>query len=195
MSSAHDRIKKGLAAIVSSILSPVDYFAFYGAKVVSQNGDGSLELTPDDRRMPGLSRVPIRLGIPGSSTTISAGARVMFGFADGKPSRPVVTHWESATVTALKIADPSATQAVVLGTAYRSAEDTMLSSLSSALTALSAHLAAEATVMALFLPPASGAPAVTTATAAATAVASAIASIASFQGGASGYLSTVVKVK
>ncbi len=106
---ASDRAKAGLAAFIRSvvglnILGPrVDYLAAYQCKAVSQNGDGSLELQPDDTRLPGYSKVPIRYGVPGVTATIAAGARVLLEFAGGDPQKPIATVWESASVTLLTI--------------------------------------------------------------------------------------------
>lgn len=98
-----DRIKAGLAAFVGSMLHRIDYFALYPAKVVAQNADGTLELQPDDTRLPSQSKVPIRLGIPDAAVKVSAGARVLMGFAGGRPEEPIATIWESGTVTELRL--------------------------------------------------------------------------------------------
>jgi hypothetical protein len=99
-----DRIKGGLEAFVRSLLHRVDYFALYPAKVVAQNADGTLELQPDDTRIPPHSQVPIRLGIPGATVKVVAGGRVLLGFAGGRPDAPIATLWEGTTVTEIAIA-------------------------------------------------------------------------------------------
>lgn len=98
-----DRMKGGLEAFVRSLLHRLDYFALYPAKVVVQNADGTLELQPDDTRLPPHSQVPIRLGIPGASVKVAVGARVLLGFAAGRPDLPIATLWETGTVTELTI--------------------------------------------------------------------------------------------
>lgn len=84
------------------ILGPrMDYLAKYPATAVTQNGDGTLEIQPDDSRLPSLSSVPIRYGVPGVEARIANGGRVRLEFDAGDPARPIVTVWESASVTAL----------------------------------------------------------------------------------------------
>jgi hypothetical protein len=98
-----DRLKAGLAAFVRAQFPRIDYYAGYWSRVVSQNGDGTLELIPDDARIPGRSNVPIRYGVPGVKATISPGARVLLEFAAGDPSKPFATVWESASVTKMEV--------------------------------------------------------------------------------------------
>jgi hypothetical protein len=74
----------------------------YPAKVVSQSGN-QLELLPDDTRIPPLSNVPMRLGVPGITATVAPGSRVLLGWAAGDPQKPVATLWESSSVTSLNI--------------------------------------------------------------------------------------------
>jgi hypothetical protein len=98
-----DRMKDGLAAWVRSLFSRLDYLALYPSRVVSQNGDGTLELQPDDPRLPGLSGVPVRLGLPGTTVEVQAGARVLLGFEAGDPARPVATLWEGGPLAKLTV--------------------------------------------------------------------------------------------
>lgn len=99
-----DKTKQGLAAFIRSVLSNVDYLAMYPCVIVAQNADGTLELKPDDARLPpGFSKVPLRLGIPGCSVTVAAGSRVMIGWNNGVRSKPFAALFESSTVTQLKL--------------------------------------------------------------------------------------------
>lgn len=82
-----------ITAIVRAALTRVDLFALYGCKVIGQNGDGSLELQPDDPRIPGASQVPIRYGIPGVRVEVAAGSRVMLGWENGDPMVPFAALW------------------------------------------------------------------------------------------------------
>lgn len=99
-----DRVKGPLAAWVRSVFARIDYLARYPARVVAQNAStGALELVPDDPRLPGMSAVPIRYGVPGLRATVAPGARVLVGFAGGDPSKPEAELWESASVTKLEL--------------------------------------------------------------------------------------------
>ena len=85
------------------IVQRVDFLAAYQCTVVSQNGDGSLELQPDDSRLPPYSHVPIRYGVPGVSAQVAAGSRVLLEFASADPQKPIATVWESSSVTQLNV--------------------------------------------------------------------------------------------
>lgn len=104
MAAELDRAKEGLAVFVRRLFARVDYFALYPSKVVAQNADGTLELRPDSDRLPGLSKVPVRLGVPGS-VKVSGGARVLLGFEEGDPGRPIATLWETRTVIEIRLGD------------------------------------------------------------------------------------------
>jgi hypothetical protein len=98
-----DRLTRAVGAIVRHLTAHLDYFALYPSKLVSQNSDGTLELKPDDSRLPGLSKVPIRYGIPGVTVKVASGARVLVGFEGGDPGSPVATLWELGSVTEMTI--------------------------------------------------------------------------------------------
>ena len=72
-----DRLKSSIKAMVRVFSgAELDYFAYYAARVVSQSGN-KLDLTPDDTRIPGMTSVPMRLGIPGITATVEPGSRVL----------------------------------------------------------------------------------------------------------------------
>lgn len=98
-----DRIYSALRKLVDDATARMDYHALYPCDVVKQNADKTLELQPDNPRIPPMSKVPIRLGIPGATVTIEEGARVLLGFAGGDPNRPIASLWESSTITVLTI--------------------------------------------------------------------------------------------
>jgi hypothetical protein len=113
-----DAMKSAFAAFVRGLFPNIDALALYPCRVLAQNADGSLELQPDSDRLPGYSNVPLRLGLPGCSATVAAGARVLLGFENGEPSSPVAMLWGPASATALQLGDGPA-QPVVLATALR----------------------------------------------------------------------------
>lgn len=120
-----DRIKDSLTAFVKSVFSSLDFYAFYRAKVVSQSSDNlKLDLQPDDARFAGgLSGIPLRLGIPGATVTVTPGAYVFVGWDGGDPQKPFCMLWEDgASVTALtfkattvNVGDSAGVQPAVLG--------------------------------------------------------------------------------
>ena len=98
------KLKDTLSAIVEALVGPrLDMRAAYPARVVTQNADGTLDVIPDSSRVPPLTKVPIRYGIPGVSATVANDARVLIEFANGDPSKPYASVWESASVTKLTL--------------------------------------------------------------------------------------------
>ena len=85
--SSLDDLKAWLGGIFATLFSRVDYSAMYGATVAAQNDDGSLELKPSTTRLPPLSNVPIRYGIPAVSVKVNPGALVVVGFDDASPAK------------------------------------------------------------------------------------------------------------
>lgn len=86
------------------VLPRLDPLAFYSARVVRQNEDGTLELKPDEKRFgDGLSAVPIRHGLPGVSVRVKSGARILLGFDGGDVRRPFAALWEPGSLESLTI--------------------------------------------------------------------------------------------
>lgn len=86
-----------------ALLQQPDMLALYVYKVLSQNGDGTLELRSTDARLPDLSRCPVRYGIPGTTGAIPAGCIAVVGFAGGNSEDPYVASWASGTATNLAV--------------------------------------------------------------------------------------------
>jgi hypothetical protein len=120
-----DRARAAFESLVRGVFPDLDFLARYPARVVSQNSDGTLELVPDDQRIPGMSKVPIRYGVPGIKATIAPGGRVLIGFAGGNRDAPEAELWESASVLKFEvnaaeiIVGPGANQPVALATSLR----------------------------------------------------------------------------
>lgn len=85
------------------MLRRTDYHAQYVARVVKQGDDGSLDVIPDNAKIPGMTGVPIRYGVPGIFAKVEPGARVLVGFEGGNPAKPIATVWESASISELRI--------------------------------------------------------------------------------------------
>lgn len=73
------------------------YRALYEYRVVTQSSE-RLNLQPVrvSTGMPELRRVRVRPGVPGCRATHAVGSRVLVGFVDADPSRPVVLAFEDA---------------------------------------------------------------------------------------------------
>jgi hypothetical protein len=138
-----DRLKTSINSYVRDLFPRIDLYAGYWCTVASQNSDGSLELKPDDARLAGYSGVPIRYGVPGVSAKVSSGARCLLEFAGGDSTRPMVTAWEPGTALELDLGSPTATDALVKGTTYRTAEDTLFAAFITAFTAINTAFQAD----------------------------------------------------
>jgi hypothetical protein len=102
--ATQDRLKGGVEKILRAVFGPrIDYLAPYSCVVVAQNGDGTVDIQPDDPRFPGMQHIPIAYGIPGVAATVVSGARCDLVFLAGDPSKPRVTFWEGGSVTKLTI--------------------------------------------------------------------------------------------
>lgn len=82
-----DRLKDSIQRLLKPFLRQLDYSALYGATVASQNADGTLELKSATPKLPHLSSVPIRYGIPGISVKVNPGAMVLVGWENADPSQ------------------------------------------------------------------------------------------------------------
>jgi len=103
VSADWDRVKGPLASFVRSLFPRLVYLGKWPSVVVQQSADGLLELRPDDESMPPLVGVPIRLGIPGASVKVASGSRVLLGFEQGDPRKPVAELWDASTATELRL--------------------------------------------------------------------------------------------
>ncbi|MGZ3454445.1 MAG: hypothetical protein ACXVEF_32865 [Polyangiales bacterium] len=98
-----DRLKGSLVSIIRSVMSEVDYHKPYPARVVLQDPDGSLHLQPDSNKIPGLTGVPIRYGVPGVTARVPAGTRCIVEFENGDSRTPIVTGFEPGTIIELSL--------------------------------------------------------------------------------------------
>jgi hypothetical protein len=80
--------------VVRHAIAPLDFYATYHGRVVSQAADGTLEVEPDDGRLPGMTGLPIRHGIPGVSVKVAPETKVDITFENGDRRRPIVSGFE-----------------------------------------------------------------------------------------------------
>jgi hypothetical protein len=94
--SGGSRVSEDIAAVVSQLVdNRIDYSRLYPAKVLAQSSDGSLDVLPDSERLRGngLTRVPVRHGIPGLHVTVPPGGKVLLFFEAGDPKLPAAALW------------------------------------------------------------------------------------------------------
>lgn len=92
-------------SLVDLLVVPrLDPLAFYDATVKAMNDDGTVDIKPDSPRWGvGLSRVPIRHGLPGVSVVVKQNARVRLGFANGDERQPFVALWDPGSLDTLTV--------------------------------------------------------------------------------------------
>lgn len=102
-----DRLKKALLGFFQSARAQddgIDFLACYPAKIVSQNAsDFTLELIPEDPRLPSISKVPLRPAIPGLQIKVAPGGRALLFFEGGSPKAPAAALFQSSTLVELVI--------------------------------------------------------------------------------------------
>ncbi len=96
-----------LSRLVESIVGRrIDYAQSYPCSVVKQSGD-LLDVVPDNPKIKGdgLTKLPIRHGVPGMRVEVTKGARCRVRFDNGNPSEPYVALWDFAAgdVTLIEI--------------------------------------------------------------------------------------------
>lgn len=89
--------------LVRQFTAHVDLYAFYPAEVAAQNDDGTLEIKPLHKKLKGLSRVPIRYGVPGFRAKVRQGSLVLLGFEAGEPEHPYATAFQNDSIEELTI--------------------------------------------------------------------------------------------
>lgn len=109
--SGGSRVSEDMAAFIGTqVDNRIDFSRMYPSKVLKQSSDGTLELLPDSAKMRGngLTRVPIRHGIPGLHVTVPAGGKVLLFFEAGDPKLPAAALWpDGSSVTQMKITTPT----------------------------------------------------------------------------------------
>lgn len=110
-----DRLKQSLKGFVKTVMNRVDYLAMYPGAVVKQNGDGTVQVQPDDMRLPVMDNVHVKHGMPGLTVQVGGGARILIGFSNGRPDQPYAALWDPVgTVLSLTL---SAQQVNITGSA------------------------------------------------------------------------------
>lgn len=96
-----------IQALIRQEVAPLDFYAFYDAKIVKQSTDGTtVDLQPSDPRLPGLSNVRLRNGVAGTVCKVAAGAFVSLGWDNGDPTKPYAQTWGGGeSVTEINFAD------------------------------------------------------------------------------------------
>jgi len=102
-----EQARSGLEAIVDEKTRRMDYLALYPGSVVAWSrsaGVDRLDVRLDDQRFgPGLTAIPLRVGIPGLLVEVPKGSRVLVGFENGSPAAPIAHLWQTSQAINLEI--------------------------------------------------------------------------------------------
>lgn len=121
------------------------YARMYRGRVVAQSGDDEyVDVRPDDPRLPDMAKLPLRHGVPGLRVQVELGSYLLVGWDDGRPDKAFAALWNrdvhvlkmSLVNDELHLGSRGASEAFVLGTSYRQAEDELLSGLQAAFSML-----------------------------------------------------------
>ncbi|HEX2863993.1 MAG TPA: hypothetical protein VHN99_05460 [Deinococcales bacterium] len=96
-----DRLREALKRLTND--PRVDYLALYPAKVLKDRGGNAVDVQPTDERLPMLSNVPLRLGIPGVMVSVQPGALVLVGFDGASPEHPYAALFQAGSLSGLTI--------------------------------------------------------------------------------------------
>jgi hypothetical protein len=93
-----DRLLGAFVALARGAQPTIDYQALYRAKVLKQHDNlRRVDLAPSDPRLPPMSNIPLRVGVPGLDVTISPGHLLLIGWENGQPDHPFACLWEAGT--------------------------------------------------------------------------------------------------
>ncbi len=100
-----DRLKAAWGRLTGSFTPQLDYLAFYRARLVAQSDDlTTVDVQPDRADLlPPLSKIPLRVGIPGSTASVSPGAYVFVGWDGGDPQKAYALPIWDGGATVLKL--------------------------------------------------------------------------------------------
>jgi hypothetical protein len=89
-----------LTRIIRYVMRDVWLLGRYPCTVQLQHDDDTVDVLPDAARYrgKGLSRVPIRHGLPGVRVRVASGARALLGYEGGDPRQPYVALWDPGSV-------------------------------------------------------------------------------------------------
>lgn len=96
-----DAVRDALERTIRRATARLPFSAGAMYRVVAQRPDGLLEVVPDNPSLPHLV-VPVLLSTPGA-LRVPQGARVLVEFAEGDPSKPYASLFETSALDELKI--------------------------------------------------------------------------------------------
>lgn len=87
-----DRVKGPLLALFGAADPRARYAGVFGATVVAVSGM-TADVQLDDPTVPGMSALPLQVGLPAATVDFAAGAHVRVAFENRDPSKPFIDGW------------------------------------------------------------------------------------------------------
>lgn len=136
---ADDRLRAAVRAFVGGAEPRIEYAAQFWATIVAQSGD-RIDVKPVDASRPPMAGVPLLAGFAQWNLSLKPGGHVLVGWGGADPSQSYVIGLGADVVAAsIGIEAPNVTigvaksaQASMMGETYRTAEDAMLTAISTA---------------------------------------------------------------
>lgn len=98
-----DRFTDAIRRVLEALLPDFDLFALHPSLVIAAT-DGSVDVRPDNRKLPELVDVPVRGFVPGQSLIVQVNSRVLVGFEGGNRSAPMALLWGAGAFDSLELA-------------------------------------------------------------------------------------------
>jgi hypothetical protein len=96
-----------LRAFVRETMRGVELLGTFTGKVALQRTNGTLDVYPDDQRLPPMTSVRLRVPVPGAKLRVLSGSRCHIVFEGGDVRQPVATLYEpgGATRAVVRVGD------------------------------------------------------------------------------------------
>jgi hypothetical protein len=90
------RLLDAFRKVARGAVPDIDYKTTYRARVVKQHPNRRrLDVVPTDPRLPSMTNIPLKVGVPGLEVVLVAGHFVLVGWENGRPDHPYATLWDA----------------------------------------------------------------------------------------------------
>ena len=98
-------VDQDFQAVARGSSRPFDFYALYSGTMKAQDGQ-KFDVQPDDDRIPTLTGLPIKNGLPSFESTVATGAKMLVGWSGGDPRLPFCALWggnETTSAMTIKV--------------------------------------------------------------------------------------------
>lgn len=90
-------------SIIKMLEPRLETYALHPATVQRDNGDGTLDVKPDNPKMPAMVKIPAFTGLAGVQVSVETGTRVLIAFLGANPNAPVALEYNAALLGQIKL--------------------------------------------------------------------------------------------